>query len=1236
MVKFGQRLEKDAAVFEGTPELQQVLAYKAFKKLLKCAKESAISTAGLAEDAARQNLSTPFWNWPQDAEDARAGAAAAADSPAEQIPGQAWFCALFEKKLSTEAEQIQGNISVVQQRITEMLASLATRRSSMSSNGTVNTQDHVKSIIDLQSEIQELETKLDLYVHLNYTAFFKIIKKYDKAGDILGRSDFMARLMPLVDSTIAPDLHRAQSQPPLGQPHDPDKLKRFRDLQDVYKLQCDELLDNDEESVASEQERKVSVVGGGILNQVLLQKGLAKLRPPILSVLKSGYGREQLVADLQAAFVISVAGIPKAMSYAALAGLPMSAGIATLYIPCIIYALLGSSRQVAISPQSVTCLLLAQIVDDTLSGGGFEDHEFERRKIVMLYTLFTGLVIMAFGAFNLVFLVNFISKPVLSGFISASAIIAALSTLKTLLGISVKKSPIAHVLLSRIYEHLPEWHWPTALIGGVGILMMFGVPMLQKIVLRRTEGSRPFYMRAVRGSMKIPAVLFVVVAGILAGGQLCRFLVFDHWTPRHVIKGRGATSMSLLHNNVAGVFDCHHYDDYAVVKYESTGSGDGLGSVLRAAPTVDFAFTDKLPPAQDLADHSVQAFPVAESIVCPVVNVPLVHGTNQVSLVLDLKTLADIFSGEIRYWADHRIRDLNPNLPWKSIESTTPIYVVVRSDLSGTTQTFSNALSSCEGCNSSIAPGLQVDWGATTKNAVRKNYGVVRAVSNTEWSIGYTTFGEAQNNGGSRVHCAALMFGGLVRTAGAAWSMGQEWPLMHTTFVMLPQMDAIRLPTDIPRSGACTARKFLHAYLDELYASQEFAAEAYLRLAPWPRALDGLPCGNDEHRRLKSKSKKCKAHTPSCEHVKMVGFIQSELPLYEKPSPSTSIPMGVLLVNAALLACVALLEHVANVKLYADRYDYDVSLSTDLVAVGMSNVIGACFGSFIVAGGFSRSALNAKAASQVSGLMAVPISFAVVMLVAPALSMLPQAVLNAILFVAVITLVDVKIVLELVRLRRKGLQDLIALIIAFAGTCFFGVVQGMVFAIMFSLVMFIFNSTYPQIVELRRVPGSMHYEALRPESAAATCGALSSHATSTRAASGILVLRFESPMWFANITRFSDFVMAQLKAGDISGLVLDMSGTPSVDPTAGMALKKLLASLAAREVRVAFAATQRDAQAMIRQVCGLNGSLFHETIFDAEKCLKAYVASVDLEVGESKCEVIDSTMVVQKSEVTTL
>ena len=73
-----------------------------------------------------------------------------------------------------------------------------------------------------------------------------------------------------------------------------------------------------------------------------------------------------------------------------------------------------------------------------------------------------------------------------------------------------------------------------------------------------------------------------------------------------------------------------------------------------------------------------------------------------------------------------------------------------------------------------------------------------------------------------------------------------------------------------------------------------------------------------------------------------------------------------MLTNSLLLAIVALLEHVANVKFHAEKHNYPTSVNIDLAAVGLANMVGSLFGSFLVAGGFSRTALNARARSQVN------------------------------------------------------------------------------------------------------------------------------------------------------------------------------------------------------------------------------------------------------------------------------
>merc|ERR1712196_275578 len=120
-------------------------------------------------------------------------------------------------------------------------------------------------------------------------------------------------------------------------------------------------------------------------------------------------------------------------------------------------------------------------------------------------------------------------------------------------------------------------------------------------------------------------------------------------------------------------------------------------------------------------------------------------------------------------------------------------------------------------------------------------------------------------------------------------------------------------------------------------------------------------------------------------------------------------------------------------------------------------------------------------------LLSVFVSLGTVYAAAPVLSMLPDAILSVVLFMAVAGLVDWKLVLQLARLKKDGVVDLLALVIAFGATCFLGVVQGMASAIGFSLVVFVYNSSYPQIVELNRSPGTMYYTPVDTNAAETAC-----------------------------------------------------------------------------------------------------------------------------------------------------
>jgi len=329
--------------------------------------------------------------------------------------------------------------------------------------------------------------------------------------------------------------------------------------------------------------------------------------------------------------------------------------------------------------------------------------------------------------------------------------------------------------------------------------------------------------------------------------------------------------------------------------------------------------------------------------------------------------------------------------------------------------------------------------------------------------------------------------------------------------------------------------------------------------------------------------------------------VEPSLPRLSVPLTKVPLDAATLATKCLMLAIVILLEHVAIVKHYAVKHGHSVSISADLMAVGLANVVGSLSGSFIVACGLSRSALNGSAVSQVSLLLSAVVSLAIVYAVAPAISMLPDPVLGVVLFMAVIHMVDFRMILMLARLRTRGILDLVAVTVAFVATCVLGVVQGMITAVAFSLVVFIFNSTYPQISELRRRRGSAtFFEARSHDGVTEIASRLCPGKAEPAEQEPFLVLRFEAPLWFANVGRLRDVVMPKLTTGGLETLVLDMSTVPWMDASAAVEFDKLL--LAARDegVEVRLVAVDKVVQDMLTGICGKKVSeKFADSVYEA-------------------------------------
>ncbi len=202
------------------------------------------------------------------------------------------------------------------------------------------------------------------------------------------------------------------------------------------------------------------------------------------------YERKNLRSDLAAGVTVGAMLVPQAMAYALLAGLPPEVGLYAATIPVIIYALFGTSRQLAVGPVAIVSLLtataLAPLVEEGTSG---------YLAAAALLALMVGVVHIVLGVGRLGFLVNFLSHSVLVGFTAAAAIIIGFSQVKHILGISIERTDHFYETVGEVGSNAGDTNGTTLLIGGLALAGLF----LMK-----------------RFTPRIPAALVVVVASILA------------------------------------------------------------------------------------------------------------------------------------------------------------------------------------------------------------------------------------------------------------------------------------------------------------------------------------------------------------------------------------------------------------------------------------------------------------------------------------------------------------------------------------------------------------------------------------------------------------------------------------------------------------------------------------------------------------------------------------------------
>lgn len=217
------------------------------------------------------------------------------------------------------------------------------------------------------------------------------------------------------------------------------------------------------------------------------------------------YDRKAFSNDMIAAVIVTIMLIPQSLAYALLAGLPPEAGIYASIAPIILYAIFGTSRALAVGPVAVVSLLTASAVGQVAEQGtaGYA-------VAALTLAFLSGGFLLLMGIFRLGFLANFLSHPVIAGFITASGLLIATSQLKHILGVSAHGHTLPEMLGS-ILAHLGDTNWITAVIGVTTTAFLFWVRKNLKPLLVRLR-AKPLLADILTKAGPVAAVVATTVA----------------------------------------------------------------------------------------------------------------------------------------------------------------------------------------------------------------------------------------------------------------------------------------------------------------------------------------------------------------------------------------------------------------------------------------------------------------------------------------------------------------------------------------------------------------------------------------------------------------------------------------------------------------------------------------------------------------------------------------------------
>jgi len=289
--------------------------------------------------------------------------------------------------------------------------------------------------------------------------------------------------------------------------------------------------------------------------------------------------------------------------------------------------------------------------------------------------------------------------------------------------------------------------------------------------------------------------------------------------------------------------------------------------------------------------------------------------------------------------------------------------------------------------------------------------------------------------------------------------------------------------------------------------------------------------------------------------VATVGSLPQGIPAPALPWTSLS-DVAPLLLAAVGITLVSLTDTIATATSFAARRGDEVEPDQEMIGMGAANIAAGFFQGFAVSSSASRTAVaeQSGAKSQVTGLVGAGLVVVLLLFLNSLLADLPQTALAAVVITAALSLLDMKILGRYYRVRKTALA---LSLVATAGVVFFGVLQGIIVAVLLAILLFFRRSWWPHGAVLGKVDGIDGWHSVRVYPDA-------------RQIPGIVVYRWEAPLFFANAGSFRQEIRHLVRDHHPSWIVLQCEAITDIDITAAEVLRQLDDELNAVAIHMAF------------------------------------------------------------------